>query len=196
MQDWVKPVTLEGRTVRLEPLTEAHAPDLFVAATPDLFQVTPQAPPVWSEEGFRQEIRKVAQIGNSVPFAIIHRSTGRAIGRTTYMEIRPSNRGLEIGRTWIARPHQGTAVNPEIKHLMLRHAFETLGALRVQLTTADNNFHSQRAIAKLGAVREGVLRNFGQRPDGSVRDTVIFSIIASEWPTVRAALEQRLSRFA
>lgn len=192
MQDWVKPLVLEGQAVRLEPLEPRHAPDLLAAATPDLFRFTPQAPAEWSIDGFKREIEKVRAIANSIPFAVIHRQRDRAVGRTTYMEIRPSTRGLEIGRTWIGREFQGTTVNPEMKYLMLRHAFETLGAVRVQLTTAQDNLHSQRAIAKLGAVREGVLRNYGVRPDGSPRDTVIFSIIAPEWPATKTRLEERL----
>src|SRR4029453_5769932 len=94
---------------------------------------------------------------------------------STYMEIRPPHKGLEIGNTWISRPHQGTRINPEMKLLMLRHAFETLGAVRVQLKTGHTNLHSQRAIAKLGATREGTLRNHMIEPDGRYRDTRVFS---------------------
>ena len=189
---WVEPVTLEGRAVRVEPLELRHAPGLLAAADPELFRFTPQGPAEWSVAGFEADIRKVTALADVVAFAMVHVRTGAVIGRTTYMDIRPPNRGLEIGRTWIARPHQGTGVNPEVKYLMLRHAFETLGAIRVQFTTGGNNLHSQGAIAKLGAVREGVLRKQRILPDGTHRDTVYYSILDSEWPGVKRALEARL----
>jgi RimJ/RimL family protein N-acetyltransferase len=123
---------------------------------------------------------------------MILKETGEPVGATAYLEIRPAHRGLEIGRTWIARPWQGTRVNPESKHLLLRHAFETLGALRVQLKTDLLNLRSQRAIEKLGARREGVLRQYQTRGDGTQRDTVMYSLVAAEWPAVKAGLEARL----
>jgi N-acetyltransferase len=188
----VSPTTLTGRVVRLEPLRAEHAPGLLRAADPELFRFTPQGPDEWTEAGFRETIAGVNAIPDCVAFAIIHQPTDTVIGRTTYMEIRPANRGLEIGRTWLARAHQGTAVNPEMKYLLMRHAFETLGAIRVQYKTGHNNLHSQRAIAKLGAVREGVLRNHVILPDGSFRHTVVFSITDTEWPDIKSALERRI----
>ncbi len=193
MQEWVKPVVLEGRNVRLEPLAHRHAPGLLKAATPDLFEFTPQGPRVWSVEGFIEDIDKVNAIEDSVAFAIVLKATGEVIGRTTYMEIRAPHRGLEIGRTWISRKHQGTAVNPDMKLRMMAHAFDTLGAVRVQYKTGHRNLHSQRAIAKLGAVREGELRNHMIEPDGRLRSTVVFSVTAQEWPAVRRGLEARLA---
>lgn len=193
MQDWVKPIVLEGQHVRLEPLEHRHAPGLLKAATPDLFEFTPQGPRVWSVEGFIEDIDKVNAIGDTVAFAIVLKATGEVIGRTTYMEIRPPHRGLEIGRTWISRAQQGTAVNPDMKLRMMAHAFDALGAIRVQYKTGHRNLHSQRAIAKLGAVREGELRSHMIEPDGRVRGTVVFSVIAQEWPAVRQRLETRLA---
>ncbi len=202
MQEWIAPVVLEGHLVRLEPLTTAHAPDLLAAADPEIFRFTPQMPPEWSIAGFEREIAKVTALPDVVAFAIIHRETNKAIGRTTYMDIRAPHRGVEIGRTWIGRAHQGTRVNPEIKFLMLRHAFEVLSptAIRVQLCTGGTNLHSQRAIAKLGAVREGVLRHSRIVPGGPsptdppvFRDTVFFSILADEWPTVKRGLLARIA---
>jgi ribosomal-protein-alanine N-acetyltransferase len=193
MQDWVKPVTLEGRVVRLEPLHPRHASGLLAAATPDLFEFTPQNPREYSVAGFLEDIEKVNAIPDSLAFAIIHRASGEVAGRTTYMEIRPVHRGLEIGRTWIARTHQGTHLNPEMKLLMMRHAFGTLGAIRVQYKTGHRNLHSQRAIAKLGAIREGELRNHQIEPDGRVRNTVVFSITREEWPVIERGLEARLT---
>jgi ribosomal-protein-alanine N-acetyltransferase len=185
-------------------LTTQHAPDLYAAADQELFRHSMQAPPEWSIRGFEQEIEKVRSLPGSVPLAIIAMSgkdKGHAIGRTTFMDIKPEHRGLEIGRTWIGRDYHGTRVNPEIKYLMLRHAFESLSptAIRVQLTTNGTNLHSQAAIAKLGAVREGVLRKARimppalDRTEPAIRDWVHFSILDDEWPTVKARLELRLS---
>ncbi len=189
---WVLPVTLTGRIVRVEPLEPRHAPGLLAAADPALFRFTPQGPAEWSVAGFEADIRRVTALPDVVAFAMILVETGAVIGRTTYMDIRPPHRGLEIGRTWISRPHQGTKVNPEVKHLMLRHAFETLGAIRVQLATGGNNLHSQAAIAKLGAVKEGTLRKQRILADGTPRDTVYYSILDDEWPRIKAGLEARL----
>jgi RimJ/RimL family protein N-acetyltransferase len=191
---WVQPLALAGRVVRLEPLDCSHAPGLFEAADPALFRFTPQAPKEWSVAGFEADIARVNGLPGVVAFAIVHVPTARVIGRTTYMDIQPQNRGLEIGRTWISRAHQGTTVNPEMKYLLLRHAFEVLEprAIRLQLTTGATNLHSQRAIAKLGAVREGVLRKNWILPDGTPRDTVYFSILGDEWPRIKADLEARL----
>lgn len=188
----VRPTTMTGRVVRLEPMTLDHAPGLLAAATPELFALSPQKPVSWTDEGMRAELRSVLALPDCVAFALLLRETGKPIGRTTYMDIRPAHRGLEIGRTWIAVPHQGTLVNPEMKFLMLRHAFERVGAIRVQLKTDARNVHSQRAIAKLGARREGVLRKHMILPDGVVRDTVLFSITDEEWPTVKQRLIERL----
>lgn len=190
---WVTPVTLAGRTVRLEPLTPAHAADLYRAADPELFRRTTQGPDEWSIGGFQREIESVLASRDSVAFAVVHLATGAAIGRTTYMEIRPEHRGLEIGRTWIGKANQGSRVNPESKYLLFRHAFETLGALRVQLKTDLLNLQSQRAIEKLGAVREGVLRRYQIRSNGVVRDTVVYSVLIEEWPALKARLEDRLA---
>jgi RimJ/RimL family protein N-acetyltransferase len=188
---WVKPVTLEGRVVRVEPLRPEHAVDLFNLADDDLFKY------MWtwsgaSPEDLRESIRQLLSLQGWCPFAIVLRETGKAIGSTSYLDIRPEHRGLEIGSTWIGRPYQGTLVNPENKYLLLRHAFEMLGAVRVQLKTDGRNLHSQRAIAKLGAKLEGTLRKHIILPDGYIRDTVMFSITDEEWPGVKAGLEERL----
>ena len=141
---------------------------------------------------FRDYLQRLLDTADMRPFTIRRAESGAPVGVTTYMEIRPAHRGLEIGSTWLARPAQGTAINPEAKYLLLRHAFETLGAVRVQLKTDGRNLQSQRAIAKLGALREGVLRRHMILPDGYIRDTVMFSVIAEEWPAVKAGLEARL----
>lgn len=190
----VEPVTLEGRTVRLEPLTLDHALGLWRVAQPDpdMFDYTW----VWvahsDYDAFRENVRSMISRANRVTFAIVLAETDEPIGSTSYLDIRPEHRGLEIGATWIGRAYQGTQVNPENKYLLLRHAFEQLGAVRVQLKTDGRNLHSQRAIARLGAKLEGVLRKHLIVTDDYVRDTVMFSIIDDEWPAVKAALEERL----
>ncbi|HZU12428.1 MAG TPA: GNAT family protein [Chloroflexota bacterium] len=189
----VGPVTLQGRSLRLEPLAAFHAADLLrVAGDRRTFDYMFSAPPSWNEEGFRTYIRGLAAMENQVALAMVREDTGEAIGVSTYLDIRPSHRGLEIGSTWIGPPYQGTFVNPEAKFLMLRHAFDDLGAVRVQLKTDGRNLHSQAAIRKLGAVYEGTLRKHIILPDGFIRDTVMFSITAEEWPAVREGLIHRL----
>jgi len=208
---WVDPCSLEPlgpvRTIRLVPLQPRHAADLHSVADRDLFQHTMQGPAEWSARGFELELAKVAALPGTVAFAIVlvrdHEGlpAGHAIGRTTFMDIKPEHRGLEIGRTWIARRFHGTRVNPEAKYLMLRHAFEGLSpsAIRVQLTTSSSNLHSQRAISRLGAIREGELRKARilppqlDRSESLVRGWVHFSIVDDEWPAVKARLEDRLS---
>jgi len=193
-------------TIRLEPLETRHAADLFAAAEPRLFLHSMQNPAEWSVRGFEEEMARVKAVPGVVAFAMVLNSgerAGRAIGRTTFMDIRPEHRGLEIGRTWISRAFQGTRVNPEAKYLMLRHAFERLTptAIRVQITTSGTNLHSQRAIEKLGARREGVLRDARLMPAFAacpgreaplLRDWVFYSVLAAEWPAAKERLRERL----
>jgi N-acetyltransferase len=189
----VEPVRLEGPTIHLEPLTPGHIPVLHPKADPGIFQYTLEWPRNPSLEAFGDWIHASIAAPASLPFALVITATGEAVGMSGYLEIRPEHRALEIGRTWIARACQGTRVNPESKYLLLRHAFETLGAVRVQFKTDLNNLHSQRAIEKLGAKREGVLRRYQTRANGKTRDTVMYSILEEEWPEVKALLEARLA---
>jgi RimJ/RimL family protein N-acetyltransferase len=188
----VQPVTLTGRTLRLEPLTMDHAEGLRRVAEPDIFTYGVIMPNEWTDEGWLDYMRRFLAIPGRVPFAIVLLDTGQAVGSTSYFDIRSEHRGLEIGYTWIGKAYQGTHVNPENKYLLLRHAFETLGAIRVQLKTDGRNLQSQRAMAKLGAKYEGTMRHQVILPDGYRRDNVMFSIIVEEWPEVKAALEARL----
>jgi ribosomal-protein-alanine N-acetyltransferase len=188
----VRPIRLEGPTILLEPLVPEHAPLLWPQSGPEVFRHTLEWPRDASAAAFDDWVRYCLQMPASLLWTIFVRQTGEAAGMTGYLDIRPPHRGLEIGRTWIARAHQGTRVNPESKHLLLRHAFEDLGAARVQFKTDLTNLHSQRAIEKLGATREGVLRRYQMRSNGTLRDTVIYSILAEEWPQVKARLEERL----
>ncbi len=187
----VEPITLEGRIVRLEPLSEDHAEAIAEVATPEIFAYL-FPPAEYTEIGFRDQIRGLIADPGICLFATVLKETGRAIGMTSYLDIRPAHRALEIGFTWIGTQWQGTAVNPEAKWLLLEHAFEKLGAVRVQLKTDLRNVQSQRAIEKLGAIKEGVLRKHMTLPNGHIRDTVMFSITDDEWPDVRASLLARL----
>jgi RimJ/RimL family protein N-acetyltransferase len=188
----VKPVTLTGRTLRLEPLTMEHAEGLRRAAELSLFTYGVIMPHDMSEAGWLDYMRRFLAIPGRVPFAIVLLENEQPVGTTSYFDIRPEHRGLEIGYTWLGKAYQGTQVNPENKYLLLRHAFETLGAIRVQLKTDGRNLQSQRAMAKLGAKYEGTMRHQVILPDGYRRDNVMFSIIEEEWPEVKAALEARL----
>ena len=189
----VEPVRLEGRILRLEPLSLDHAPGLWPHAGPEVFQWLADLPRDASYEAFRDWIGLTMSRPASLTFALILVETGEPAGVSGYLDIRPDHRGIEIGRTWIGKAHQGSRVNPESKLLLFRHAFETLCALRVQLKTDLRNLHSQRAIEKLGAVREGVLRKYQIRSNGEMRDTVMYSVLADEWPDVKARLEARLA---
>ncbi|MBI3886238.1 MAG: GNAT family N-acetyltransferase [Opitutae bacterium] len=192
-----KPVLLEGRHVRLEPLEARHLPLLHEAARgPDVFPwflTDTLTKPAEMKKWFDDALRAQAA-GAEVGFATVRRSDNRVVGSTRFLDLRRPNRGVEIGNTWIAREAQRTAVNTEAKLLMLAHAFEVWGTVRVQLKTDARNDASRRAIARLGAVEEGTLRKYQARFDGSMRDTVMFSITADEWPAVKARLGKMLAR--
>jgi RimJ/RimL family protein N-acetyltransferase len=157
-------VSLHGSHVHLDPLDTYHAKE-------------------WIEQACEE-----SAAGRQIPFAIIHLASGRAVGSTRYLDIRREDRGIEIGWTWLGKAYQRTAMNTECKWLLLRHAFETLAAHRVQLKTDLRNLASQRAIERLGAVREGVLRRHMLLPDGHLRDSVYYSILDTEWPAVKERL--------
>jgi RimJ/RimL family protein N-acetyltransferase len=178
-------------------LTKLHAPDLFAALSidPTIWRWWREAPPV-DLEGMRAFVAATLEeqaSGSVVAFAQIELPSGHAVGTTTYMDIRPDDRGLEIGSTWLGKPWQRTGINTEAKYLLLRHAFEDLSAARVQLKTDARNVQSQTAIARLGAVREGVLRKHRLVRDGFLRDSVMFAIIDDEWPGVKARLERLMA---
>jgi RimJ/RimL family protein N-acetyltransferase len=191
----VQPLTLTGGGVRLEPLAETHIADLARAGADEtIWRYMPYTPATTAERmrGWVQDILARQARGTDLVFAVIHLATGRAIGSTRYMDIQPNNRGLEIGGTWYAPEFQRTAVNTECKYLLLRQAFEVFDCIRVQLKTDLRNERSQRAIERLGATREGVLRNHVVMPDGYFRSSVYYSILAEEWPSIKSKLEERL----
>lgn len=190
----LQPVTLEGKWVRLEPLSLAHADQLAVlAADPEVTRYLPgpagSRPGVcaWIEAALRNQAME-----NELPFTIIDRASGSAIGSTRIMDIRREHRGVEIGYSWLGRAWWRTVANSEAKYLLLLHLFESVGCIRVALKTDLLNERSQRAIERLGAVREGVLRQHMIVRDGRRRDTVYYSIIESEWSSIRARMESSL----
>lgn len=195
----LEPVTLSGALIRLEPLAVSHAPDLYDAGRdPSLWTYKPVPAPRSPAEmtALVTATLKQQAAGQCVPFAIVEQESGRAVGETRYHNISRADRGLEIGWTWLAPRVQRTGVNTEAKFLLLRHAFEELGAVRVQFRTHHLNVRSQQALERLGAVREGVLRRHMAMPDGSFRDSVHFSVIDLEWPDVRARIGRLMQRGA
>jgi len=186
--------TLSNGLVRLERLDQSHRADLVVAVRPGELWRTWYAT-VPSPEGMAADIDQCLAehaAGRLAPWAIIDVRTGSAVGVSTYLNLDPSHRRLEIGRTWLGRRAQGTAVNPATKLLLLQRAFEDLGCVAVEFRTHWHNHQSRSAIARLGAKQDGVLRSHRLLPDGSRRDTVVFSILDIEWPAVRAGLTARL----
>jgi RimJ/RimL family protein N-acetyltransferase len=192
----IAPVTLEGQHVRLEPLTLAHHADLCAVGLDDeLWRLTFSR--VQSADEMRAYIMSALRAqaaGTALPFATIARASGRAVGSTRFANISVADRRVEIGWTWLGRAYQRTALNTEAKYLMLRHAFEVLGCIRVELKTDALNTRSRAAILRIGATEEGILRRHTLTASGRVRDTVYFSILDDEWPRVKARLEQRLAR--
>ncbi|HVG29254.1 MAG TPA: GNAT family protein [Pyrinomonadaceae bacterium] len=191
----VVPVTLEGRYVRLEPLTLAHLDALCVyGLDPDLWRFTTTQ--IHTREEMRDYVEAALEEqarGSALPFATVERAGGEVVGSTRFGNIEREHRGAEIGWTWVARPRQRTPVNTEAKYLMLGHAFATWNCLRVALKTDSLNERSRRAILRVGAKEEGTLRNHMITSTGRVRHTTYFSIIDSEWQAVKAALEAKLS---
>ncbi len=193
----IETVTLVGKLVRLEPLSEAHTSSLAkVGLAPEIWRYMRYGK-VETVEQLSTWVREILELqsqGTDLPFTVIHLASGNAIGCTRYLNIDPPNRSLEIGGTWYGLAYQGTLVNSECKYLLLKYAFETLECVRVWFKTDLRNHRSQHAIERLGAVREGVLRNHMILPDGYVRDSVMFSLIPEEWPQVKQKLEARLSK--
>jgi len=191
----LEPLTLGGDLVTLEPLRRDHH-DALVDAARDgrLWELWYTSVP--RPEGMAADIDRrlaLAERGEMLPFATRRNDTGALIGATTYCNVDAENRRVEIGYTWNARSAHGSGTNAESKLLLLTHAFETLGCIAVEFRTHWMNQQSRAAIARLGAKQDGVLRSHKVMPDGSLRDTVVFSIVAAEWPAVRNELRRRLA---
>lgn len=200
MSTWIAPVTLAGRHLSLTPLSTQHRDDLVEAVCDgELWQLWYTVIP--SPEGMAAEIQRRLDLqakGSMCPFAVIDSATGRAVGMTTYMNIDAANRRVEIGSTWYRRSVQRTPINTEAKRLLLTHAFEQLDCIAVEFRTHFFNQQSRRAIERLGAKLDGVLRSHQINPHpsapGSLRDTCVYSIVQNEWPSVRAHLDFQLNR--
>jgi RimJ/RimL family protein N-acetyltransferase len=188
--------TLENEFVRLEPLSDSHTGDLTEAVKEgELWRAWYTSVPAPDSMADAVRSRLAAgERGEIMPWTIIDVTSGRAIGMSSYLHLEPANRRLEIGSTWIGRAHQGSAVNPAAKLLLLDRAFGSLSCIAVEFRTHWHNRQSRAAIEKLGAKQDGVLRNHIILPNGTVRDTVVYSIIETEWPTVRFGLTERLRR--
>ena len=192
----VQPIVLEARGIRLEPLSSEHHEALATAAADGrLWEYWFIAVP--PPEGMRTYVADALEgqrAGHMLPWVVRDLSSGVIVGSTRYHDIVPAIDRVEIGHTWYGQSRQRTHVNTTCKLLLLGHAFDTLGCKVVGLRTDNFNFRSQRAIEALGAKRDGVIRHYGIRRDGSARDVVMYSILASEWPDVRRYLELRLDR--
>jgi N-acetyltransferase len=190
----IEPVTLEGRHVRLEPLSQKHQADLEVVGLDESLWRwiptpvrTPEEMSAYIDAALAEQKR-----GVSLPFALIEKASGQAIGSTRYGNIDRTHHRVEIGWTWVAPRWQRSAVNTEAKYLLLRHAFETLGCMRVELKTDSLNERSRAAILRIGAREEGTFRNHMITASGRIRHTVYFSILDSEWPSVKSRLQTML----
>ncbi len=193
----IEPIILTGRTVRLVPLQIEHLADLVEAGKDENIWAYMRYGIVDSPDKMRVLITSLLALqeqGTDLPFTVIHLASGKAIGMTRYLNIETANRAVEIGGTWYASDFQHTGVNTECKYLLLAHAFEDLGCIRVQFKTDQRNLHSQKAIARIGAVWEGVLRNNIILPDGFIRSSVYYSILVEEWPHVKEHLEALMNR--
>jgi RimJ/RimL family protein N-acetyltransferase len=191
----IHPVVLTGCIVRLEPLSEEHVPDLAIAGQDESIWMYMLYGMVTTEEAMRNWVLDMLARqarGTDLPFAVIHLESGRAIGGTRFMEINPQHRGVEIGGTWYSTRYQRTAINTECKYLLLCYAFDVWQCVRVQFKADLRNERSQRALERIGAMREGVLRNHMILHDGVIRHSVYYSIIESEWPLVKRGLEEKL----
>ena len=195
---WIRPVQVDGEHVRLEPLERGHAEALGQAARDgELWRLWVTAVPRPEEaEAYVEEALGRQGRGDGQAFVVRHRASGKIVGTTRYLNEDGINRRVEIGATWYAKSHQRTAVNSECKYLLLRHAFEALEAVAVEFRTHWHNRASRAAIERLGAKQDGVLRQHRRAPDGRYRDTVVFSILNSEWPAVRQGLLYRLEEKA
>jgi N-acetyltransferase len=192
----VQRITLDGKHVRLEPLTQAHHAQLCAVAFDDeLWKLTTTI--IRTPDDMKKYIDaalKDFSDGKALPFAIIDKSSNKAVGSTRFGNIERAHHRLEIGWTWIAREWQRTAVNTEAKYLLLSHAFDTLGCMRVEFKTDSTNSRSRNALMRIGAKEEGVFRNHMITPGGRIRHSVYFSIIDSEWPEVKNELEKKLAK--
>ncbi len=196
MSRFIEPVTLRGAHATLEPLAREHVPALAAAAADgELWRLWyTSVPAPGREQVYVDTALDLRETAHAMPFVVRDNASGQIVGSTRYCNVEPASRRLEIGYTWYAKRVQRSPVNTECKLLLLTHAFEALQCIAVEFRTHWFNFASRTAIARLGAKQDGVLRNHQLMPDGSRRDTVVFSILDSEWLAVRAHLRHQLDR--
>lgn len=198
MNSWAQQVTLQGKYVRLEPMGEQHIRGLSEIGVGQDFWGFMLYGDMKTEADMRHWVLDILdreKKGGDLPFAVVHLASGKIAGATRYLNIMPKDRGLEVGGTWYGKEFQRTAVNTECKYLLLTHAFEVLKAIRVQIKTDSLNVRSQAAIERIGAVKEGVLRNHMILPDGRIRHSVFYSILDSEWTGVKKNLKAMLKKY-
>lgn len=194
----VKPIVLTGKHVRLEPLNESHVKGLAeIGLGHDFwkFMVYGDMNTEADMQGWVLDLLGRAKSGTDLPFVALHLATGKIAGATRYLNIAPKDFGLEVGGTWYGLDFQRTPVNTECKYLLFRHAFESLKCIRLQLKTDLLNTRSQTAIERIGAKKEGILRNHMILPDGRIRDSVFYSILDSEWANVKKKLEEMMKKY-
>ena len=193
---WLEPIVLTGPSVRLEQLSPGHQSDLIEAVRDGelwrLWYTAIPAPETMDKEIARR--RGLQAAGAMLPFAVIDTTTGKAVGMTTYMNVDAANKRVEIGSTWYRRAVHRSSLNTQCKLLLLTHAFETLSCIAVEFRTHFFNHQSRRGIERLGAKLDGILRSHQLASDGTLRDTCVYSIIASEWPTVKSHLNWQMTR--
>lgn len=198
MSNWIERVTLQGKHVRLEPISEAHVDGLAEIGIGHEFWKFMLYGEMKTKDDFRffvTDLLEREKAGTDLPFVAIHLATGRIAGATRYLNIMPKDRGLEVGGTWYGLDFQRTPVNTECKYLLFGHAFETLKCIRVQLKTDSLNTRSQAAIERIGAKKEGTLRNHMITPEGRYRDSVFYSILDTEWADVKKRLEEMMAKY-
>ncbi len=189
---WFKPAVLSGKHIRLEPLEPQHYAALYAALEPEIFGLMPQDPTRNKTPTLEEFVAQLEWPSTRMVFVVIEQTSGKIIGSSSFFATDLANKGVEIGGTWYAKSAQGTFTNPESKFLLLELAFEVWGVIRVQLKTHHLNTQSQRAIEKLGATREGILRNHMIYEDGSLRHSVMYSILPKEWEGVKKGLLERI----
>jgi RimJ/RimL family protein N-acetyltransferase len=198
MESWLHPVVLEGELVKLVPLEKSHKVDLaFAASDGNLWELwyTSVPTPATTDAYINTALLEL-EAGKSLPFTIVDKRTNAVVGTTRYMNVDAANKRLEIGHTWYAKKVQRTGVNTECKYLLLKYAFETLKCIAVEFRTNFHNHPSRTAILRLGAKQDGILRNHRVDANGNLRDTVVFSILYSEWKTVKTSLEFKMKQGA
>lgn len=198
MEPWLHPVVLEGELVKLVPLEKSHKVDLAFATSDgklwELWYTVVPSPATVDQ--YLDKALSEQRAGQSLPFAVIDKKTNTIVGTTRFLNVDAANKRVEIGATWYAKRVQRTGLNTECKYLLLKHAFETLKCIAVEFRTHFHNHPSRNAILRLGAKQDGILRNHRIDENGNLRDTVVFSILDSEWRTVKTSLEFRMKQGA